>query len=307
VLVSGDREKAANVAADSDTVEHAITYDEFHDGEAADAYDAVYIVTPNALHLPFVETAAELDKAVLCEKPMEATVERAERIVEVSDEADIPLMVAYRMHTEPAVRRARDVIDSGLIGEPVFVHGNMSEPILDLVPDPDQWRLDWEMSGGCAVADIGIYSLNTARFLLGADPVEISGSVASVQEEFSDVPDEIRRVQGRLPRPHLRGLYREPERPHGESHPGHRHRGEVRVEPAFYPWDDRALTVSRGETSIDVDFEQVDQMEEEFEYFSHCLLTNEEPYADAEHGLTDIRALKAVYESDGDSAAVRLD
>jgi len=307
VLVSGDREKAANVAADSDTVEHAITYDEFHDGEAADAYDAVYIVTPNALHLPFVETAAELDKAVLCEKPMEATVERAERIVEVSDEADIPLMVAYRMHTEPAVRRARDVIDSGLIGEPVFVHGNMSEPILDLVPDPDQWRLDWEMSGGCAVMDIGIYSLNTARFLLGADPVEISGSVASVQEEFSDVPDEHAAFRADFP-DHTFAVCTASQNAHMASHirvTGTE--GEVRVEPAFYPWDDRALTVSRGETSIDVDFEQVDQMEEEFEYFSHCLLTNEEPYADAEHGLTDIRALKAVYESDGDSAAVRLD
>lgn len=39
---------------------------------AADAYDAVYVVTPNALHLPHVEAAASLGKAVLCEKPMEA-------------------------------------------------------------------------------------------------------------------------------------------------------------------------------------------------------------------------------------------
>ncbi|MGM0606263.1 MAG: D-xylose 1-dehydrogenase Gfo6 [Halobacteriota archaeon] len=307
VLVSGDREKATDVAADSDTVEQAITYDEFHDGEAVDAYDAVYVVTPNALHLPFVETAAELDKAVLCEKPMEATVERAERIVEVSEDADIPLMVAYRMHTEPAVRRARDIIDSGLIGEPVFVHSNMSQPILDLVPDPDQWRLDWEMSGGSALMDIGIYSLNTARFLLGADPVAISGSVASVQEEFSDVPDEHAAFRADFP-DHIFAVCTASQSAHMASHiriTGTE--GEVRVEPAFFPWDDRALTVSRGETSIDIDFEQVDQMEEEFEYFSHCLLTEEDPYPDAEHGLTDIRALKAVYESDGDGAVVRLD
>ncbi|KPN31349.1 oxidoreductase family, NAD-binding Rossmann fold [Halolamina pelagica] len=46
VLVSGDREKAERVAADSETVEHAITYDEFHEGAASDAYDAVYVVTP---------------------------------------------------------------------------------------------------------------------------------------------------------------------------------------------------------------------------------------------------------------------
>jgi len=59
------------------TIDHAITYDEYHDGVAADAYDAVYVCTPNALHLPYVETAAELGKDVLCEKPMEGSLERA--------------------------------------------------------------------------------------------------------------------------------------------------------------------------------------------------------------------------------------
>lgn len=170
VLVSGDREKATEVATTTETVEHALTYEEFHDGVARDAYDAVYIVTPNARHLPFVETAATFEKAILCEKPMEATIARAERIVDICDEHDVTLMVAYRMHTEPAVRRAKDLIDQGVIGDPLFIHGNMTEPILELVPNPDQWRLDSELSGGCAVMDIGLYPLNTSRFLLEEDP-----------------------------------------------------------------------------------------------------------------------------------------
>ncbi|MFW5938380.1 MAG: D-xylose 1-dehydrogenase Gfo6 [Halanaeroarchaeum sp.] len=306
VLVSGDPQKAADVASDSETVEHAISYDEFHDGVAADAYDAVYVVTPNALHLPFVETAAELGKAILCEKPMEATIERAERMVDVVAEHDATLMIAYRMQTEPAVRRAKEFLQEGLIGDPVFVNGNMTEPILDLVPDPDQWRLDGELSGGCAVMDIGLYPLNTARFLLDADPVRVRGTVASVNVAFDDVPDEHGAFQLDFP-DHVYAVCTASQNAHMASHVeliGTE--GRLRVEPAFYPWDDRALTVERGETSVDVEFEQIDQMEEEFEYFSHCLLTGEVPHPDGEHGLTDVRTIKAVYEASEREETVEL-
>ncbi|WP_254278785.1 D-xylose 1-dehydrogenase Gfo6 [Haloarcula marina] len=307
VLVSGDSEKAASVAADSETVEHAITYEEFHDGVASDAYDAVYVVTPNAKHLPFVETAAELGKAVLCEKPMEATVSRAEQMVSACNEHDVTLMVAYRMHTEPAVRRAKDLIEAGYVGDPVFVHGNMTEPILELVPDPDQWRLDWDLSGGCAAMDIGIYSLNTARFLLDADPIGVQGSVASVAEEFDDVPDEHAAFKVDFPN-HVFGLCTASQNAHMASHirvTGTE--GEVRVEPAFYPWDERKLHVSHGGSEMEIEFEQIDQMEEEFEYFAHCLLTETEPYGTGEHGLVDIKTIKGVYESAETGRLVELD
>lgn len=306
VLISSDTEKAGAAAEESETVEHAISYEEFHDGAARDAYDAVYVVTPNARHLEFVETAAELGKAILCEKPMEATIERAERMVEVVDEHDATLMVAYRMQTEPAIRRAKEVLDEGLIGKPVFVNGNMTEPILELVPDPDQWRLDGDLSGGCATMDIGIYPLNTARFLLDADPQRVRGTVASVQPEFADVPDEHAAFQLDFPG-HVFAVCTASQNAQMASHIEMiGTEGRVRVEPAFYPWDDRALTLQRGETTVDVEFEQVDQMEEEFEYFAHCLLTDTEPHPDGEHALRDIETIKAVYEASEREETVEL-
>jgi xylose dehydrogenase (NAD/NADP) len=307
VLVSGDKQKAADTAAVAETVGHAISYDEFHEGVASDAYDAVYVVTPNAKHLPFVRTAAELGKAVLCEKPMEATIGRAKRMVEICDAEDTALMIAYRMHTEPAVRRARELIEDGYIGDPVFVHGNMTEPILELVPDPDQWRLDWELSGGCAAMDIGIYPLNTARYLLDADPMRVSGAVASVHEEFDDVPDEHAAFRVDFP-DNVFGLCSASQNAHMSSQirvTGTA--GEVRVEPAFFPWDERKLHLARGDTNLTIEFDQVDQMEEEFEYFAHCLLTDTPVYADGEHALTDIRTLKAVYQSAESGSTVEID
>jgi predicted dehydrogenase len=46
-----------------------------------------------------------------------------------------------------------------------------------------------------------------------------------------------------------------------------------------------------------VEFEQVNQMTEEFDYFAHCLLTGTRPHPDAEHGLVDMQVMQSVYEA----------
>jgi xylose dehydrogenase (NAD/NADP) len=296
VVVSGSPEKAERATDLADSISHGITYDQFHDGAAADAYDAVYVVTPNALHLPFVETAAELGKAVLCEKPMEATVDRARQVRDVCEGHDVPLMVAYRMQTEPAVRRARELVEGGAIGDPVLVHGNMSQRLLaEVVPDPDQWRLDPDLSGGATVMDIGLYPLNTARFVLDADPVRVRAHTTVEDDAFADVGDEhvsfglefadgtlatCTASQSAYQSSHLRVTGTE---------------GEVEIDPAFYNRQDRGFRLSwRGQT-VDLDFDQVNQMTEEFDYFAHCLLTESRPHPDGDHALVDMQVLDAIY------------
>ncbi|WP_435361779.1 D-xylose 1-dehydrogenase Gfo6 [Haloarchaeobius sp. DFWS5] len=298
VVVSGSKEKAAGVADDHDEVTHALTYDEFLAGEAQDAYDAIYIVTPNALHLPYVEAAAEFGKPVLCEKPVEATVERAERLVDCCVETDTPLMVAYRMQTDPAVRRTREIIEAGHIGDPVQVQGHMSQPLLDVIPNPDQWRLDPDLTGyGATVMDLGIYPLNTARFVLDADPVSARARLRAESAGFEDVPDEhasfelvfdddtvvsCTASQNAQRASHFKVLGTE---------------GEITLEPVFYPDQTRSMTVLSGESVVDVQVPPIDQMEEEFDYFADCLLSDEAPHPDGEHALVDMAAMAAVYEA----------
>jgi xylose dehydrogenase (NAD/NADP) len=155
--------------------------------------------------------------------------------------------------------------------------------------------------------DIGIYPLNTARFLLDADPVRVQGSVASVDEAFADVPDEHVAFQVGFPE-HTYAACTASQNAHTASHvrvTGTA--GEVRVESAFFPWDDRRLHVSHGDSDLTVSFDQIDQMEEEFEYFAHCLLAGTDPHADGEHGLVDVRTIKAVYDAAERDRAVALD
>ena len=307
VAVSRTREKARAVAAEFDGIEHGLSAESFHDGAATDAYDAVYVATPNATHLEYVQSAAGFGKAVLCEKPMEASVERAARMVGAADEAGITLMIAYRMHTEPAVRRVRDLRRAGLLGEPVAVHGHMSQPLLSRIPDPNQWRLDPDLAGpGASVTDIGLYPLNTARFLLESDPVAVQGSMDSSGDAFGDVPDERAAFTLEFPG----GVFATCTASQHAAQSSHIEvigtEGRARIDPAFFPSEPRRVTVASGGTTVDVDFEQVDEMREEFDYFADCVLTGRDPEGNGDHGLTDMRILEAIYEAGGRGERVEL-
>lgn len=298
VVVSGSTEKAEAVAKDHETIERGITYDEYHEGLASDTYDAVYIVTPNALHLPYVETAAQLGKAVLCEKPMESSLKRAQSVVDVCDEYDVPLMIAYRMQTEPAVRRMRDLIKKGFIGEPQLVHGHMSQVLLDVIPDRNQWRLDPDLSGyGTSVMDLGVYPINTSRFVLDADPVAVQATANSRHEAFETVPDEIGVFTVEFDTGVQAACSASQNAHHSSMLRVTGTEGELELDPAFYNRQQRSLTVSRQGTTTSHSVERVNQMTEEFEYFAECVLSDQAIDPNGKHGLVDMATMKAVYES----------
>ncbi|UIP01454.1 Gfo/Idh/MocA family oxidoreductase (plasmid) [Halobaculum sp. CBA1158] len=305
VVTDIDAEAVETVADDHRLT--GVTPAAFRAGDAADEYDAVYVATPNATHPEYVEAAAEQGKAVLCEKPMAATVEGAERIVDACEAAGVPLMVGYRMQTDPAVRRVRELLAGGFVGDAVHVHASMSQTMLgELSSEHDQWRLDPELSGGCALMDLGVYPLNTTRFVLGEDPVAASGRTRSEHAAFDGVDEH--------------AAYRL-SFPGGvdaactvSQNAGHASRFEVTgtdgrliLDPAFYEREAREFAVERDGTRMDVTFEQVHQLAEEFAYFGHHLLAGEPFGPDGRHGLVDARALDAIYESAESGARVSLD
>lgn len=299
VLVSSSSEKAKEVAADTDGATHAITYDEFHEGIATDTYDAVYICTPNALHLEYAETAARFEKDVLCEKPIERTSKRGRKIVDVCSDADVELMVAYRMQTEPSVRRARELIDAGYIGRPINVTGDMSQRLLDRVnPDPNQWRLDEELAGGGALFDIGIYPLNTARFLLDANPVTVSGRLSSTHDAFDEVEETVS-FSVAFPDDVSANCFASHNARQSSGITVTGTEGQVRIEPAFFQDQARTLHVSRGDARSSITFDQTDQMLEEFDYFADRIRGHGSVHPDGEHAIVDMRVMEAIYEAAG--------
>jgi len=296
VVADISEETVSEVAATVDEVEHGLTAEEFTDGVAADAYDAVYVCTPNGTHLDYVSASAELGKPVLCEKPMEASVERARELTHVCTDYDVPLMIAYRMQTEPLVRRAKELVADGVIGDVVQIHSDMSATLLDIIPDPDQWRLDPELSGGCALIDLGIYPLNTIRFVLDETPESVYGTTRNSHEAFDDV-DESAWFELQFP-DDVGAVCTASHRAHGTSNLRIVGRdGVVELRDLYHPWADRDLFVEVGDTRARVTAENANQMTEEFDYFAHCLLTGTDPHPDGQHGLRDMEIIDSVYRS----------
>ncbi len=308
VLVSGSTEKAQRLA-DQHGVEHGISYDAFHDGQAADAYDAIYIGTPNAYHAEFAATAARLEKAILCEKPIEANVERAESMVATAEDAGVPFMGAYRMQTDPLTRRAKELLEAGVVGEPVFVYGTNSQPLLQMIPDPNQWRLNADLSGyGTSVMDLGIYVINTTRFLLDRDPISARAEMGTSHEAFEDVPDQWASfellLEGGLP---LLGTTSQ----HAEAHTCLSITGtdgRIELDPAFHG-EVRLRLVRDGVDVVaeDPDVDATREMTEEFDYFADRVLTGEPIEPDGQHALVDMRTIRAIHEAAETGELVSID
>lgn len=72
---------------------------------------------------------------------------------------------------------------------------------------------------------------------------------------------------------------------------------EIRIDPAFLPWIGRRFTLDRERTVINLEWPQVDQMTEGFEYFANCVLDGTDPHPCGKHGLVDMGTIAAIYQA----------
>ena len=132
--------------------------------------DAVYIITPNALHKEEAMRIAKAGKQVICEKPMSISVKDGEEMIEACKKANVKLLVGYRMHFEPHTLEIIRMRNAGEFGKITFFQGLSGF----VIGDPTQWRLNPKLSGGGAMMDIGIYSVNGSRYMVGEDPIWVN-------------------------------------------------------------------------------------------------------------------------------------
>jgi predicted dehydrogenase len=132
--------------------------------------DAVYIITPNGLHHDEAIRVAKAGKHVICEKPMALNAAQGREMIEACKKANVKLLVGYRMHLEPKTLEIIRMRNAGELGKVLFFQGLSGFTI----GDPKQWRLNKELAGGGAMMDIGIYSVNGARYMIGEEPAWVT-------------------------------------------------------------------------------------------------------------------------------------
>lgn len=130
------------------------------------AVNLVAITTPNHLHFPMAMAALEAGKAVYCEKPLTVSLEQAREMHSAARKAGVVTRVGYNYQHNPILGLARQMIESGELGQIVSFQGEFSEDFMGDPQQPWSWRCEQAHAGG-ALADLGSHLLAMARYLLG--------------------------------------------------------------------------------------------------------------------------------------------
>ncbi len=144
----------------------------------------VAITTPNVFHREMALAAIAAGKHVYCEKPLAPTAAEALEMTEAAERAGVVTAVGFNYLKNPMMKLARDIIDSGEIGEVRSFTGVHAEDYMMDPASPWTWRLD-PRGGGGALADLGSHVVATARYLVG-DIAEVMGDVVTVVPERPD-------------------------------------------------------------------------------------------------------------------------
>ncbi|MGI8635602.1 MAG: Gfo/Idh/MocA family protein [Segetibacter sp.] len=162
-------------------------YENFDQVKSNPDIDAIYVITPNSTHKEFVIRAAKAGKNVISEKPLSVNAEDGQEMVDACKKANVKLLVGYRLHFEPNTLEIIRMRNAGEFGKIMFFQGLSGFRI----GDPTQWRLNKQLAGGGSMMDIGIYSINGARYMIGEDPVWVTAEETKTDPvKFKEGVDE---------------------------------------------------------------------------------------------------------------------
>jgi predicted dehydrogenase len=138
---------------------------------ASPEIDAVFVVSPDSLHLPHVLLAAQHGKPVLCEKPLAMNAAEAEQMLFATRAAGVVFGVAQNMRYNASVQLIREWIAEGRIGAPVLSH---SQFCYAAESSPRAWIYDPSLALGGPIGDVAIHCLDALRFVLATDVTTVS-------------------------------------------------------------------------------------------------------------------------------------
>jgi len=154
--------------------------------EVVGEVDVLYNLAPNHLHPEPSIAALEAGTAVLCEKPLAATLADAAAMSEAAADAAVPAVCGFNYRFVPAIQYAKRLIDRGDLGEIRVFRGRYLQ---DWLVDPDapwSWRMDADSAGSGALGDLGAHTVDLARFLVG----DHAGAIERVSGHLQTFTDE---------------------------------------------------------------------------------------------------------------------
>lgn len=306
-LVSGSPEKMRKVALQygikSESCYSYEDYDKLRDNPDV---DAIYIVLPNGMHAEYTVRGAQAGKHILCEKPMANSAAECQAMIDACKKANRKLMIAYRIQYEPHHELVRNMVQKEKFGKVKSIMANNGQNS----DNPSHWRFNKKLAGGGALPDVGIYCLNTIRYLLAEEPTEVMGFIHSTPNDlrFRQVEEQVN------------WLMKFPSGVQASCATGYGHHEErsykvlaetgwIEMDPAFsYQGLQLQTSQAEGREKMITQHEiaDKDQFATEIDHFSESIIGNTVPYTPGEEGLQDQLIMEAIYKSAREGRPVKL-
>jgi predicted dehydrogenase len=307
-LVSGSPDKAKTVAAQYGVAPNAIYgYDDIARLADHDDVQAVYIVTPNGLHVQHVRAAAQAGKHVLCEKPMANTADEARQMIAACRDANVKLMVAYRCQFEVFNSEAARIVRSGELGRARIIEATNTQ----VQGSGEQWRHRAALAGGGCLPDIGLYCLNGVRHVLGEEPLEVYAQIVNPagDERYREIEETIAFML-RFPSGAIANCAASYGAHESKDMRIRLEKGWIDLENAF-AYKGQRMRIARRKGDIEAVEEQrlefKDQFTLEIDHFARCVRDGAEIGASGEEGLRDLLLMEAIYRSAREGRPIRVD
>lgn len=151
--------------------------------------DLVYITLPNALHKDMVLRAAAAGKQVIVEKPMALTASDCRKMITACENAGVALAIGYRLHFDPYHKEIKRLGQEKVFGQVRLIEASLGYKS----SDPNEWRLKKVLSGGGPLMNIGLYCVQSSRYVLGEEPISVTAQFGPVTNKalFTEVEESI--------------------------------------------------------------------------------------------------------------------
>mgnify|MGYP003637861662 CR=1 FL=1 len=191
-IITGTPEKALQWKSKFNIPEKNIyNYDDFDKIRNNKDIDLVYVVLPNSMHKEYTIRAANAGKHVIVEKPMAFTVQDCKEMIDTCANAGVQLAVGYRLHYEPHHIEIRRLGQEKVLGQIRLIQSSLGYNLSGI--SPDDWHLKKDMAGGGPLMNLGVYCIQSGRYVLGEEPISVTAQFGPVTmpKLFKEVEESI--------------------------------------------------------------------------------------------------------------------
>lgn len=184
VAVSDESEQKAKSMAEKYGVEYYTNYNKMLE---RDDIDLVSICTPSGFHMQAAVAAATAGKHIMCEKPLEITLEKCDTIIDACQINKVKLGVIFQRRTWEVNKKIKEAIDSGKLGKMILGDAYLKYYRNQEYYDSAGWRGTWDIDGGGCLMNQGVHGIDLIQWLMG--PVESVYAYAETMARKIEVED----------------------------------------------------------------------------------------------------------------------